>query len=148
MCWYSATHAEKVLDAEAGQRLVIQKVHGSSWAVRETDVQRPRPIPVCMLDRTKVLFRCSEPEQATLHIPPEAEAVFRMSTKPKRDVFQFADGREIDVNTLPANLIFDVLEVPGKEELSAVLKEEGERVHAEATPPVRESLLDRVLQLF
>src|SRR5690348_3810505 len=109
MCWYSADHAEQTLQAEAGQRLVIRKVHGSSWAVRDSDLQKPRPTPVCLLDRTKVLFRPEEQPVAALAGAPESEAVFRMLTKPKRDVFQFSDGREVDVNSLPANLIFDVL---------------------------------------
>ncbi len=71
-----------------------------------------------------------------------------MLTKPKRDVFQFSDGHEIAVNGLPEKLVFDVLEVPGKEELSAVLG--GNRAHAEIeeTTSRRESLLDRVLQIF
>ncbi len=147
MCWYSAEHAAKTLQAEAGQRLVIRKVHGSSWAVQETDLQKVRPTPVCLLDGTKVLFRFPESEQPGA-TRPESEAVFRMLSKPKRDVFQFPDGRDVDVNSLPADLVFDVLEIPGKEGLSALLKEE----HAgrEDTEPLRkrESLLERVLTFF
>ncbi len=148
MCWYSADYAESILEAEAGQRLGIRKVHGCRWVVPESDLQKERPAPVCLIDRTRVLFRFSELEQVTLRRPPEAEAVFRMLTKPKRDVFQFSDGHEIAVNGLPEKLVFDVLEVPGKEELSAVLG--GNRAHAEIeeTTSRRESLLDRVLQIF
>ena len=148
MCWYSAEHAEKILRAEAGQRLVIRKVHGSSWAVRESDLHQLRPTPVCLLDRTRVLFRFSEIEQTSLPAQPETEAVFRMLTKPKRDVFQLSDGRELDVNGLPTNSTFDVLEIPGKEQLSAVLKTERAQREVLAQAEKRESLLERVFQLF
>jgi hypothetical protein len=149
MCWYSATHAEKILQAEAGQRLGIRKVHGCSWAVRESDLHNARPTPVCMLDQTRVLIRYSEVQQVTLHTAPEAEVVFRMLTKPKRDVFVFDDGREVSLDSLPSNLIFDILEVPGKEDLSAVLKEDGvEEPVAVGISSKRDSLLERVLQFF
>jgi hypothetical protein len=149
MCWYSATHADKILQAEAGQRLGIRKVHGCSWAVRESDLHNARPTPVCMLDQTRVLIRYSEVQQVTLHTAPEAEVVFRMLTKPKRDVFVFDDGREVSLDSLPSNLIFDILEVPGKEDLSAVLKEDGvEEPVAVGISSKRDSLLERVLQFF
>jgi len=149
MCWYSATHADKILQAEAGQRLGIRKVHGCSWAVRESDLHYARPTPVCMLDQTRVLIRYSEVQQVTLHTAPEAEVVFRMLTKPKRDVFVFDDGREVSLDSLPSNLIFDILEVPGKEDLSAVLKEDGvEEPVAVGISSKRDSLLERVLQFF
>jgi hypothetical protein len=148
MCWYSAEHAAQTLEAEAGQRLIIRKVHGTSWAVQETDLQRPRPTPVCLVDRTRVLFRFLEDEQSGFDTIPESEAVFRMLSKPKRDVFQFSDGREMDVNSLPPNLVFDVLQIPGKEQLSALLKEEcGDRKDSEPATK-RESLLERILTLF
>jgi hypothetical protein len=146
MCWYSADHADQTLQAEAGQRLGIRKVHGSSWAVRESDLHTPRPIPVCLIDRTTVLFRF--PESQALQPAPDAEAVFRMLTAPKRDVFQFSDGREVTSDALPADLIFDVLEVPGTEILSAVLKEGSETVHVSEPKAERPSLLERVMQLF
>lgn len=149
MCWYSATHADKILQAESGQRLGIRKVHGCSWAVRESDLHHARPLPVCLLDRTKALIRYSEVQQATMHTAPEAEVTFRMLTKPKRDVFVFSDGHEVSLDSLPSNLIFDILEIPGKEDLSAVLNEDGmEEPVAVGAASKRESLLDRVLQLF
>ena len=149
MCWYSATHADKILQAEAGQRLGIRKVHGCSWAVRESDLYKGRPTPVCLLDQTKALIRYSEVQQATMHTGPEAEVVFRMLIKPKRDVFVFSDGREVSLDSLPPNLILDILEVPGKEELSAVLKEDGvEEPVAAGLGTKRESLLERMLQFF
>jgi hypothetical protein len=104
MCWYSADHAESISEAEAGQRLGIRKVHGSRWVVGESDLHELRPTPVCLMDRTRVLFRFSELEQVTLRRPPEAEAIFRMLTRPKCDVFQFSDGRDIAVNSLQENL--------------------------------------------
>ena len=149
MCWYSADHAERVLEAEAGQRLVIRKVHGSSWAVQESELQKTRPLPVCLLDRTKVVFRFSELEQQTSDIPvPDTEAVFRMLSRPKRDIFECADGRMLDVNNLPANLVLDVLEIPGREKLSAIL--DGDHEQPEEAEPVltRPSLLERVFSLL
>jgi hypothetical protein len=84
-----------------------------------------------------------------MHTGPEAEVVFRMLIKPKRDVFVFSDGREVSLDSLPPNLIFDILEVPGKEELSAVLKEDGvEEPVAAGLGTKRESLLERMLQFF
>jgi hypothetical protein len=148
MCWYSAEHAGRTLQAEAGQRLVIRKVHGTSWAVQEPDLEKLGPTPVCLLDRTRVLFRFSEPEQTGSTIPAETEAVFRMLSRPKRDVFQFLDGREVDANSLPSNLVFDVLEVPGKEELSAILKDHLGRRETPDPATKRESLLQRVAALF
>jgi hypothetical protein len=148
MCWYSAEHAGHILEAEAGQRLVIRKVHGSNWAVRETDLEKPRPTPVCLIDQTRVLFRLSEYEEPGFAAPPAREAVFRMMSKPKRDVFQFLDGREVDANSLPSNLVFDVLEIPGKEELSALLKHEHAPLRENEPARKRESLLERALALF
>src|SRR5690242_895694 len=148
MCWYSAEHAGHILEAEEGQRLVIRKVHGSSWAVQEADLEKPRPTPVCLIDQTRVLFRFSEQEQPGLATPPESEAVFRMMSKPKRDAFQFLDGREVDVNSLPSNLVFDVLEIPGKEELSVFLKHEHAPRRENERATKRESLLERALALF
>ena len=77
MCWYSADHADQILQAEAGQRLGIRKVHGCSWAVRESDLHTPKPIPVCLIDRTTVLFRFPELEQAASHAAPEAKALLK-----------------------------------------------------------------------
>ncbi|HTM13782.1 MAG TPA: hypothetical protein VL127_12745 [Bryobacteraceae bacterium] len=71
-----------------------------------------------------------------------------MLTAPKRDVFQFFDGREIAVGSLPAFLIFDVLEVPGTEILSALLKQGSANVDVSEQEAERPSLLERVLQLF
>ena len=84
-----------------------------NWVVGETELETPRPCPVCLIDQTRVLFRFSQSQQASLHFGSEAEAVFRMSRHPKRDIFEFADGKQITVDDLPAGLIFDVLAVPG-----------------------------------
>ena len=148
MCWCSADHADEILQAEAGQRLGIRKVHRSSWIVRESDLRTQRPTPVCLIDRTTVLFRFSEAQQLTLHTAPEAEAVFRMLKAPQRDVFQFSDGREVAMAALPDDLIFDVLEVPGREDLSAVLKGDHAEIEISETATGRKPLLERVLQLF
>jgi hypothetical protein len=105
MCWYSADHAANVSQAEAGQRLGIRKVHGSSWAVSESDLHKQSPAPVCLIDNTRVLFRFSELQKPAL----DMEAVFRMRTDTKRDVVLYSDGREIAFESLPENLVFDVL---------------------------------------
>jgi hypothetical protein len=122
MCWFSTEYANQIEDAKAGQRLGIKKMDWhSNWVVRETELDAPRPCPVCLIDRTRVLFRFSESQQASLHLSTEAEAVFRMLKWPKRDVFEFSDGKRIRLGDLPAGLIFDVLVVPGSEHLSTLL---------------------------
>ena len=125
MCWFSAEHASYIEEAKAGERLAIRTMSWhANWVVRDTELETPKPCPVCLKDRTRVLFRLSEDQQAKLQLGPETEGVFRMLKQPKRDVFEFADGREISVNNLPAGLILDVLVVPGSEQLSAVLEME------------------------
>ena len=147
MCWFSTEYANQIEDARAGQRLGIKGMHWhSNWVVRETELDAPRPCPVCLIDRTRVLFRFSESQQASLHLSTEAEAVFRMLKRPKRDVFEFPDGRQITLGDLPAGLIFDVLVVPGSEELSAVLNVEPAG-HSEEERE-KESLLGRLLAHF
>src|SRR6266699_3174115 len=96
MCWFSAEHVNKIEDAKAGQRLGIKKMHWDrNWVVGETELESPRPCPVCLNDQTRVLFRFSESQQASLDFGSEAEAVFRMLRHPKRDIFEFADGKQI-----------------------------------------------------
>jgi len=69
-----------------------------------------------------------------------------MLRQPNRDIFEFADGKQITLDDLPAGLIFDVLLVPGSEQLSAVLNMEP----AEHDEEEREkaSLLGRLLTHF
>jgi hypothetical protein len=132
MCWFSTEYENQVEEAKTGQRLGIKQMHWhSNWVVRESEIDAPRPCPVCLIDRTKVLFRFSESEQASLHLGTEAEAVFRMLKWPKRDVFEFSDGKQITLGDLPAGLIFDVLVVPGSEQLSTVLEMEPAVEHEE-----------------
>jgi len=77
MCWFSAEHAKKIEEAKVGQRLGIKKMSWhANWVVRETMVETPRPCPVCLKDRTRVLFRFSESQQASLQFGSEAEAGF------------------------------------------------------------------------
>ena len=148
MCWYSTDLSKDILQAEAGQRVGIRKVHGCSWVVRESDLHKQSPTPVCLIDRTSVLFRFPEFENVASNAATEAKAVFRMLTKPKRDVFQFLDGREAGVDTLPSDLIFDVLEVPGKGEFSTLLQENHSERALQEEMSERRPLLERVLQLF
>jgi hypothetical protein len=123
MCWFSAVHSgQELLQAEVGQRLVVRKMHSNfSWVVKASELEKNRPSPVCLLDGTRALFRPIETEQTVLQTGSEPEAVFRMTGRSKRDIFEFQDGRQIEVNQLPAGLIFDVLLVPGREHLSGVL---------------------------
>ena|SRR6516162_7197872 len=147
MCWFSAEYANQVEEAKAGQRLAIKTMNWhANWVVRETDVETARPCPVCLIDRTRVLFRFSESQQALLHLGSEAEAVFKMLRRPKRDIFEFADGRQIPLGDLPAGLIFDVLVVPGSEQLSAILEEEA--AVQEEKESEKEPLLARLLAHF
>jgi len=92
------------------------------------------------------MFRFSESQQASLRFGPEAEAVFRMLNHPKRDIFEFADGKQITLGDLPAGLIFDVLLVPGAEQLSAVLNMAPAEHDEEERD--KESLLGRLLAHF
>ena len=45
-----------------------------------------------------------------------------MLKRPKRDIFEFSDSRQVTLGDLPAGLIFDVLVVPGSEQLSTLLE--------------------------
>lgn len=148
MCWFSAEYANDIEEAKAGQRLGIRTMNWhANWVVRETELDSPRPCAVCLVDRTRVLFRLSEVQQASLHLGAEAEAVFRMLKHPKRDIFEFADGRQIKLTDLPAGLILDVLLVPGSEELSAVL-EKGPAVQDNEGAGEKEPFLSRILAHF
>jgi len=126
MCWYSAERTgRKIPQAEVGQRLSIRTMHwGTRWVVTENGSPQGRPAPVCLSEFTRVVFRPTETEQAVLKLSPEPQALFLMLHRPKRDVFQFDDGRQIEVNELPEGLVFDVLVVLGKEHLSALVTEE------------------------
>ena len=144
MCWFSTEYTNQIEEAKAGQRLGIKRMQWhANWVVRETELDGPKPCPVCLIDRTRVLFRFSESQQASLHLGFEAEAVFKMLKRPKRDIFEFADGRQITIGDLPAGLIFDVLVVPGSEQLSAILKEEAAVQDEEVSE--KEPLLARLL---
>jgi hypothetical protein len=123
--------------AEAGQRLAVRKMHcGANWVVKEKDREASSPAPVCLLDGTRAVFRPTEIEQAHLRLATEPEATFRqVKGSSRRDVFEFADGRQIEVDQLPPGLIFDVLMVPGKERLSEVLNEP-EREHVPEHEPI------------
>jgi len=140
MCWSSTEYANQIEEAKTGQRLGIKQMPWhSNWVVRETELDAPKPCPVCLVDRTRVLFRFSESQQVSLHFSTEAEAVFRMLKWPKRDVFEFSDFKRIKLGDLPHGLIFDVLVVPGSEQLSTVLAHEPAVEQEEEKEP----LLDR-----
>ncbi len=148
MCWFSTEYVNQIEEAKTGQRLGIKQMHWhSNWVVRETELDAPRPCPVCLIDRTRVLFRFSESQQASLHFGTEAEAVFRMLRQSKRDVFEFSDGRRVTLGDLPAGLIFDVLVVPGSEQLSTVLEMEPAVQHEEEERE-KEPFLARLLTRF
>jgi hypothetical protein len=148
MCWFSAEYANQIEEAKTGQRLGIKQMHWySNWVVREADIDALWPSPVCLIDRTSVLFRFSERQQASLHLGSEAEAVFKMSRNPKRDVFEFSDGRQITLGDLPAGLIFDVLVVPGSEQLSTILGVVSAMQHEEEARE-KEPFLVRLLARF
>jgi hypothetical protein len=70
-----------------------------------------------------------------------------MLKKPKRDVFEFSDGRKITLGDLPAGLIFDVLVIPGSEQLSTLLETEPAVLHEEEEKE-KEPLLARLLARF
>jgi hypothetical protein len=70
-----------------------------------------------------------------------------MLKRPKRDVFEFSDGSQITLGDLPAGLIFDVLVVPGSEQLSTLLEMEPAVQHEEEEKE-KEPLLARLLARF
>jgi hypothetical protein len=70
-----------------------------------------------------------------------------MLKRPKRDVFEFSDGKQITLGDLPAGLIFDVLVVPGSEMLSTVLDKEPAVEHEEEERE-KERFLARLLARF
>ena len=145
MCWFSTEYANQIEEAKTGQRLGIKNMTWhANWVVRETELETPRPCPVCLVNRTRVLFRFSESQEALLHLGSEAEAIFRMLRHPKRDIFEFADGKQITLGDLPAGLIFDVLVVPGSEQISTVLNMEPAVLHEEEERE-KEPLLVRLL---
>jgi len=147
MCWFSTEHAANIEEARAGQRLAIKKMPWhSNWVVRETELEASHPCPVCLIDRTRVLFRFEESQQPASSHGSEAEAVFRMLRRPRRDIFEFTDGNKLALADLPAGLIFDVLLVPGSEPLSAVLNIEPEQ--HEEDEMEEESFLDRLRARF
>jgi hypothetical protein len=115
----------------------------SNWIVRDTELETPMPCPVCLKDRTQVLFRASEKHQAKLHIHAEAKAVFKMLKYPKRDIFELADGRQFPLGDLPAGLLLDVLVVPGTEHLSDILGSETEKAEESRKEPLLTRLLAR-----
>ena len=147
MCWFSAEHETHIEEAKAGQRLAIRTMNWhANWVVREEELDAPRPCPVCLADQTRVLFRFSENQRTSLHFGSETEAVFKMIDRPKLDIFEFPDGRQMNLSELPAGLVLDVLVVPGQEELSDILdKESGAQEEEEAE---REPLLARLLAHF
>jgi hypothetical protein len=147
MCWFSTERADRMEEAKAGQRLAIKRMTWhANWVVRETEIEVLRPCPVCLIDHTRVLFRLTESQAASLHHSSEAEAVFRMLKHPKRDIFEFADGKQITLGDLPGGVILDVLVVPGSEQVSAVLNiESGEQYEEQRK---KEPLLDRLLAHF
>ena len=148
MCWFSSEYADHIEEAKTGQRLGIKQMNWhSNWVVRETELDARRPCPVCLIDRTRVLFRFSESQQASLHLGMEADAIFKMLKQPRRDVFEFLDGRQITLADLPAGLTFDVLVVPGSEQLSTVLEMEPAVQHEEEERE-KEPFLVRLLARF
>ena len=147
MCWFSAEHAQNIEQAKAGQRLAVKNMNWhANWVVREEELDAPRPCPVCLADQTRVLFRFSENQRTSLHFGCETEAVFKMIDQPKLDIFEFPDGRQMNLSELPAGLVLDVLVVPGQEELSDILDKESAAQEEEEAE--REPLLARLLARF
>jgi hypothetical protein len=69
-----------------------------------------------------------------------------MIDRPKLDIFEFPDGRQMNLSELPAGLVLDVLVVPGQEELSDILDKESAAQEEEEAE--REPLLARLLARF
>ena len=69
-----------------------------------------------------------------------------MIKRPRLDIFEFPDGRQMNLNELPAGLVLDVLVVPGQEELSDILDKGSAAQEEEDTE--REPFLARLLARF
>jgi hypothetical protein len=81
MCWLSAEYANQIEEAKTGQRLGIKKMEWhANWVVRETELDASRPCPVCLINRTRVLFRFSESQQASLYLSTDGEAFSEAKT--------------------------------------------------------------------
>ena len=114
MCWFSSESAESAFEARAGERLVVREMHGFwNWLVRENDAKTAKPSPVCLLDKTQVIFRPEKAQGRALRLSePDCPAEFRMDRVQRRDLFLLEDGRELDINRLPPGLVLDVIHVP------------------------------------
>ena len=113
MCWYSSKCVAPPREAEAGVRLAVREMHGFwNWLVSEADVPARKPAPVCLADGSSVILRPSGKMQKKWNLAPDEKAVFRMDRKTQRDLFVIQDGREFDLNRLPAGLELDVMFVP------------------------------------
>src|SRR5947209_3704038 len=78
MWWFSTEYANQVEEAKTGQRLGIKPMNWhSNWVVPETELDAPRPCPVCLIDRTRVLFRFSESRQASLQLQHRCRGGFQ-----------------------------------------------------------------------
>jgi hypothetical protein len=152
MCWFSVEFENRVEEATAGQRLAIRTMMRtanwhSNWVVRESELETTKPCPVCLPDQSRVLFRFSEDQQMRFQLGSEAEATFKMLKYPKRDIFEFTDHRQITLGDLSSGLIFDVLVVPGSEQLSEVLEEQS-AVQDTEDDTRKENLFERLLAYF
>jgi hypothetical protein len=152
MCWFSVEFENRVEEAKTGQRLAIRTIMRATnwhanWVVQESELETVKPCPVCLPNQTRVLFRFSEDQQTRFQLGAEAEATFKMLKYPKRDIFEFADHRQITLADLPSGLIFDVLVLPGSEQLSAVLKEQSTVQETEGDTH-KEHFFDRLLAYF
>jgi hypothetical protein len=113
MCWYSSKCAGPPRDAEAGARLALREMHGLwNWLVSEADLDARKPVPVCLAEGSRVILRPTGKMQKKWNLGPDEKAVFRMDRKTHRDLFVVEDGREFDLNRLPAGLLLDVMFVP------------------------------------
>jgi hypothetical protein len=103
MCWFSVEFENRVEEAMVGQRLAIRTIMRTAnwhanWVVRESELETTKPCPVCLPDQTRVLFRFSKDQQTGFQLGSEAEATFKMLKYPQRDIFEFADHRQVTLD--------------------------------------------------
>jgi len=119
MCWYSSKCAAPPREAEPGDRLALREMHGLwNWLVSEADFRAKKPVPVCLSGGSHVILRSTAKMQKKWNLAPDEKAIFRMDRKTHRDLFMIEDGREFDLNRLPAGLLLDVMSVPAAAESS------------------------------
>jgi len=81
---FSIEYANQIEEAKYWTALGNQQMHWhSNWVVRETELDAPRPCPVCLIDRPGPVSSPKVSKRRSTSAPRPG-AVFRMLKRPKR----------------------------------------------------------------